>query len=111
MEQAIARITAMENTLNTAADAVEGLKRTLERLDALRPALEELFSYYGSPAWFDDRDRDSRGLLPSDLPRGVLTEDAVYDLMTDYHRLMDELRQLGQKELPWQQEDDNATHE
>ena len=39
---------------------------------------KELFSYYGSEAWYEDRE----GELPKDVPAGVLSEDLVYDQIT-----------------------------
>ena len=44
---------------------------TLRRLDA----------YYTSGEWREDFEADERGELPPDLKRGVLSEDALYDLL------------------------------
>ena len=38
--------------------------------------------------WFADYDADRAGLLPPDLKRGVLSEDAVYDLLAQYRNLI-----------------------
>ena len=40
----------------------------------------KLISYYGSPLWREDLDADEAGLMPAELPRGVLSEDAVWNL-------------------------------
>ena len=40
-----------------------------------------------SPQWMKDFEADEAGKLPADLKRGVLSEDAVYDLITDHHAL------------------------
>ena len=46
----------------------------------LRRALQ---SYYESPLWKQDFLDDEAGLLPRDLPRGVLSEDGLYNLLTE----------------------------
>jgi hypothetical protein len=35
-----------------------------------------------------DYEDDEAGKLPEDLKRGVLSEDAVYNLLTDHHELI-----------------------
>ena len=71
----IQRITEMENALNECAAATDGLSAQLDRMEALRDKMTGLFRYYGSEAWYADRE----GELPAGLPAGVLSEDAVYD--------------------------------
>lgn len=40
-----------------------------------------LNAYYTSGQWRDDYEADERGELPPDLKRGVLSQDALYDLL------------------------------
>lgn len=80
-DEQVERITHMEQILTKAQDAI----RTLIEL---RPQIEELSAYYGSKDWFADYDADRAGLLPPDLKRGVLSEDAVYDLLAQYRDLL-----------------------
>lgn len=40
----------------------------------------------------DDFEADEAGLLPADLKRGVLSEDAVYDLIVGHRELMTRLQ-------------------
>ena len=91
----IERITYMENILNEAGEALSALEQALDRYDALRRRLAELESYYSGPQWRQDFDDDSAGKLPRDLRRGVLSEDAVYDLLTDRNRLLKRIKELG----------------
>ena len=37
--------------------------------------------YYTSGEWREDYEADERGELPPDLKRGVLSQDALYDLL------------------------------
>lgn len=95
MEQTqLARIRSMECALNEAAAAVAGMEAALARYTAVLPKLRELEAYYESPLWLQDYDDDNAGRLPADLARGVLTEDALYDLLSDNARLLTDLRAL-----------------
>ncbi len=49
---------------------------------AVQDTMMELDDYYGS-YWMKDFEADEAGRLPEDLKRGVLSEDALYDLLTD----------------------------
>ena len=40
-----------------------------------------LETYYTSGLWLEDYEADERGELPPDLKRGVLSQDAIYDLL------------------------------
>ena len=52
--------------------------------ELLSDAIRELSDYYSSPLWLQDLDDDRAGRLPHDLKRGVLSEDAIYDLLTEW---------------------------
>lgn len=43
--------------------------------------LRLLEAYYTSGQWREDYEADEQGLLPEDLKRGVLSQDALYDLL------------------------------
>ena len=45
--------------------------------------LRLLDAYYTSSQWREDYEADERGELPPDLKRGVLSQDAMYDLLED----------------------------
>ena len=74
----IRRIAEMEGYLNECAAASADLAEQLDRMDGLRERMTRLFAYYGSEAWYEDRE----GELPEDVPAGVLSEDLVYDQIT-----------------------------
>lgn len=67
---------------------VEHANRLMEaaqeaRSKALSAALS-LAGYLDSGTWAEDFARDEAGELPTDLRRGVLSEDAVYDALTGF---------------------------
>ena len=72
------RIKEMEERLNRCTAATADLDRQLDRMEELREDMIRLFSYYGSEAWYEDRE----GELPENVPAGVLSEDLVYDQIT-----------------------------
>lgn len=78
----IERITRMEQILDEATEAADALLAALERYQALKPRIDELEAYYTSSLWMQDYRDDSAGRLPRRLKRGVLSEDAVYDLLS-----------------------------
>ena len=43
--------------------------------------LQILMDYYENGQWLSDYESDERGELPTQLKRGVLSEDGVYDLL------------------------------
>ena len=91
----IERITHMERILNEAAAAAAALEQALDRCAAVREGLAELEAYYSGGEWMRDFEDDSAGKLPKDLRRGVLSEDAVYDLLTDRNGLLKRMKELG----------------
>lgn len=90
----LARIKYMEQILGEGAAAVAALEESLAAYRALQGRLQELFDYYHSPQWMQDLDDDRAGKLPADLKRGVLSEDAVWELETDCVRLLQEIASL-----------------
>ncbi len=77
----IERITAFESVLDRGAALTAELSEALDRLKTLLPELRELEAYYTGDLWKQDHADDEAGLLPQSLRRGVLSEDAVNDLL------------------------------
>ncbi len=83
----IERIEKMEENLNRAQQAVRKLEVAFSEYEEIQEAYKELNDYYGSDLWMQDFEDDEAGKLPKDLKRGVLSEDAVYDLLAENHEL------------------------
>ena len=77
----IERIAAYEARLDRCAAALDRLEAALEEYRKTKPLLTSLERYYTGPQWREDLAADEAGLLPPDLKRGVLSEDAVWDLL------------------------------
>ena len=82
------RIRKMETYLDESGEAIEELSAALDKYEQIQSKFYKLEDYYGSKKWMDDYEADEAGKLPSDLKRGVLSEDAVYDLLTAHRELM-----------------------
>ena len=78
MEKAIVRIADMERAFDILRGA--GAKR-IRSDPAMQKLLADLVDYYENGLWLHDYELDEQGLLPSALKRGVLSQDAVYDLL------------------------------
>ena len=91
-KQQIARIRLMERRLNSASAAVKRLEAALDKWEAAQEAIAALNEYYGSDLWKQDMADDEAGRLPADLKRGVLSEDGIWNLLTDAREVADRLK-------------------
>ena len=96
MEQ-LNRIRDMEESYREASAILPALQAALDAYACLRPRLTELDAYYTSPAWKADFAADEAGELPPDLPRGVLSEDGLWDLLQMQRSLQEQMADLAQK--------------
>lgn len=67
------------------------MENALENFRAQLEPMRELDAYYGSEQWRQDLADDEAGKLPVELRRGVLSEDAAFNALTDYRRLRAEM--------------------
>jgi hypothetical protein len=89
------RIAHMETLLDEANAAVSAMDRAIEGYRAAREKIDQLRRYYEDGQWMEDFKADEDRKLPPCMPRGVLAEDAIYDLLTDVVRLREVFRELG----------------
>ena len=92
--QQTTRIRQMERCLVSASAAVKRLEAALDRYESVRQAIAALDEYYGSDLWRQDLADDEAGLLPENLKRGVLSQDAIWNLLADVRTLTTRLRTL-----------------
>lgn len=88
----LARIRLMERRLNRATAAVKRLEAALDKWEDAQEAIAALDEYYGSDLWKQDLADDEAGRLPADLKRGVLSEDGIWNLLTDARDLTTRLK-------------------
>lgn len=82
----IERIEHFEKIFEETSAAIENLSNALEKYSSIQEKYFELMSYYGGK-WRQDYEDDEAGKIPKDLKRGVLSQDAVYDLLSENREL------------------------
>ena len=95
----IRRIQKMEESLDKSRDVIDKLSAALEAYEAAQDDYYELENYYSSRLWMSDYEDDEAGKIPGDLKRGVLSEDAVYDLITEHRGLMTRMQRCVLKSM------------
>ena len=86
------RIKQMDLRRERAAKAVMELSAALDNYESVQEDIAELDNYYGSEMWKQDYADDEAGRLPADLKRGVLSEDSIWNLLSDARELSDRLK-------------------
>ena len=97
MTDRIGRVRRMEELLDFVLAHPNDIPR-------IRPALKALASYQECGEWLSDYEADGQGLLPPGLKRGVLSQDTLYDLLTDYDHILkgaSHMKQITHEELPF----------
>ena len=91
----IERIRQMEQLLDKVSATVAELSEALDKYEEVQEAIATLNAYYGSDEWKQDFSDDEKGLLPSDLKRGVLSEDGLRNVPVDCWELERRLKERG----------------
>ena len=84
----------MEQNLERAKYALKVLSDAFDEYETVQESLHELDSYYGSDTWKQDFADDEQGRLPKNLKRGVLSEDAIWNVLEDYRTLKERVSSL-----------------
>ena len=99
MDRQIERIVEMEAALDESKAAIDKLSDVMDGYEAIQGKYYELLEYYSNGQWLQDYKDDEEGRLPADLKRGVLSEDAVYDLITEHRELMTRMQRCVLRSL------------
>lgn len=86
------RIRQMERRFDRASQATSQLAAALDQYDAVKDDIRLLSQYYSSKEWKHDFAADEAGLLPHDLKRGVLSEDGMWNLLSDIRELEERMK-------------------
>ena len=90
----VERIAYYEELLNRTEPVLADLAKALEQYAEAREGLRKLEKYLGSAQWRKDFEADEAGELPEDLPRGVLSEDGIYNLLEENRELLETMTEL-----------------
>ncbi|MBQ6478800.1 MAG: DUF4298 domain-containing protein [Erysipelotrichaceae bacterium] len=88
MNAQIRRILEMEKLLNESQKVLNDYDRVLTDFKSVQEKIEKLEAYYAGKMWRKDFEDAEAGKLPEGLPAGVLSEDGIYDLLTENHDLI-----------------------
>lgn len=76
MEEILLRIQQMEELFDRLQECAKVDPSGIDKKE-----LDILVDYYVSGRWLEDYELDEQGYFPSDLKRGVLSEDGLYDFL------------------------------
>ena len=85
------RIEEMEKHFERASEVVARLSGALDYFVRIQESIKALETYYGSKEWKKDFRDDEKGLLPTDLKRGVLSEDGIWNLLEEVRELKERI--------------------
>ena len=94
----IERIARMEQYLDEANASIAELTAALNQYDAVQDKIHALTSYYDGGTWREDYEADEAGRLPKGLKRGVLSQDALYNLLSDHRALLLRMSEITKEE-------------
>ena len=83
----IVRLQEMEDRYNRVRKAVDAMYDAMEDYMQVQEDIHILDQYDESGQWLKDFEADERGEIPASVPRGILSEDALYNLLTDISAL------------------------
>ena len=81
IQEATERIRLMEQYFQLLQKVEKENPAALREDSSVNAMLQTLTGYYESGQWLRDYELDEKGLLPRDLKRGVLSQDAVYHFL------------------------------
>ena len=86
------RVSKMESMFDDVSKAISNLDAALDEYSKIKDKIDELNGYLESGQWQKDFEADEKGLIPKDMKRGVLSEDGLYDLLTEVNRIAERAR-------------------
>ena len=81
---AIKRIKIMELYFDTVQRAFQ-IDRNLLNDGPIGEMFSALLNYYEGGQWLADYEADEKGLIPCGLKRGILSQDAFFDFLSEIH--------------------------
>lgn len=80
-------ITKMETILDDHQAIIDQLEPLLEAFSKHQEEYNQLADYYSSEQFLKDYDESNTPSFPKDIKCSVLSEDAVYNLLTENHQI------------------------
>ena len=84
----------MEERFDNLERSVRALEQALASCEGFKDNYKALCKYQKSGKWLKDYEADEQGKLPADLKRGVLSQDALYNLLQDASAVLEALKKV-----------------
>ena len=95
-DERIERIQKMEAKLDDVTPKIRAFEESLENMKKVFDDIKILSDYY-SNEWRKDFEADEEGKIPNNVKRGVLAEDTLYNLFSDYYQIGEDMKELSDK--------------
>lgn len=90
----IERISLMEDRYDEVTRMLGELDEAIGEYEDFKDELEALKGYMDSGEWKEDYEADEAGQVPSDLKRGILSEDGLYNLLHDADQIIAHIKEV-----------------
>jgi len=87
-EQLITRIKEMEDRYQELTRVMGELDIAIKQYKDYKDDLDILKNYMESGQWLKDYEADEAGMVPSDLNREILSQDALYDFLEGADKIL-----------------------
>ena len=91
------RVSVNSRRFEPLPEIVEHAQASLDMLSGKWEDIIALDEYMDSGQWLRDYEADERGEIDKDLPRGVLSQDALYDTLQELQEVLRSIRRLARK--------------
>ena len=93
-QELLTRVREMEDRYDELARVLAGLDEAISEFKDYKSDLMALKEYMESGQWKKDYEADEAGLIPTDMKRGVLSEDGLYDLLQGAGKILKLAREV-----------------
>ncbi len=88
------RIEEMEMIFDESRIIIDELNKAINKYKNNENRLYKLFNYYESTRWLNDFEAYEKGKIAKDIKVGILSEDAIYDLLIEHSDLLKDLAKI-----------------
>ena len=85
--EAMTRVMQMEQYMDEVFKTLKSNPNAVKEKEEIRSKIEVLTEYLDGGQWLSDYECDERGELPANLKRGVLSQDALYNLLCEIEEM------------------------
>ena len=97
MSKQIERIIEMEKLFDESIDGLKEFEKSFRKFKSLQKKIDVLEDYYFSKMWRKDYEDDEKGKIIGDIKRGVLSQDAIYNMIIENDELLKRLGKFVKK--------------